>query len=303
MNRSKPPPEIPLPAIESIVDAVGTGRFAHCILKFLQELMPMGQIACLIYQGPKGFAPLFLVGDIATPRVSSNLEQQYCERYFRLDPNLSTIQNFNPYDSFRIARFDAGTLPSSQYRSVFWQRQGYGDKCSLIFYRDGHVFYCNFYRAVDTEHFSRAEYETIERLAPLLSSLISKHYRLTKTESPDGFGGVAQPSYVPMVPRHEATEAPSLSPRENMVLQLLLTGLNNEAIALDQNLSINTIKVYRRRLYKKLGVTSLNELYAKTLRDDFRDIVARRPQAASGSSRRRSSNSTQPASAKNRPRN
>ncbi|NYT67582.1 helix-turn-helix domain-containing protein [Pusillimonas noertemannii] len=238
------------------------------MLKFLQDYMPMGQITGMVYRGATGFEPVFLAGDISPPRVSSNLEQIFCERYFRLDPNLTTIQNFNPHDSFRIARFDVRTLPSSQYRSVFWQRQGYGDKCSLIFYREGRVFYCNFYRAINTEHFSKSEYQLIERLAPLLSSLISHHYRLTKTEQLSKVIAYAERSQQPAQHDTKKSGPVTLSPRENMVLQLLLTGLNNEAIALDQKLSINTVKVYRKRLYKKLGVTSLNELYAKTLRDD-----------------------------------
>lgn len=269
MSQNNSLPELKLPLVEAIVDAAGTPRFAGAMLEFVQSYMPIGQITGMIYRGAKGFEPVFLAGHISPPRVSSNLEQLFCERYFRLDPNLKTIQNFNPYDSFRIARFDLRTLPSSQYRSVFWQRLGYGDKCSLIFYRNGQVFYCNFYRAVDTEHFSKSECKLIERLAPLLSSLISQHHRLAQAGQADEPAAADEPPG-PAAPLGAKDAGPAaLSPRENMVLQLLLTGLNNEAIALDQKLSINTVKVYRKRLYKKLGVTSLNELYAKTLRDGY----------------------------------
>ncbi|MCK9513906.1 MAG: helix-turn-helix transcriptional regulator [Pigmentiphaga sp.] len=55
----------------------------------------------------------------------------------------------------------------------------------------------------------------------------------------------------------------SLSRNERVVLKLLLTGMSNEAIGLDQDISINTVKTYRKRLYKKLEVSTVNELHSR----------------------------------------
>jgi DNA-binding CsgD family transcriptional regulator len=53
-----------------------------------------------------------------------------------------------------------------------------------------------------------------------------------------------------------------LTPREAEVLHLLLAGCGSEAIALRLALSRHTVKDYRKRIFRKLSVTSLAELFA-----------------------------------------
>ncbi|MGO0121693.1 LuxR C-terminal-related transcriptional regulator [Desulfothermobacter acidiphilus] len=53
-----------------------------------------------------------------------------------------------------------------------------------------------------------------------------------------------------------------LSPREREILLLLLRRLTNEEIAAYLNLSVYTVKTYRKFIYRKLGIGSFNELLA-----------------------------------------
>ena len=52
-----------------------------------------------------------------------------------------------------------------------------------------------------------------------------------------------------------------LHPREQEILTAILDNKKRKDIAAEMNLSENTIKTYTRNLYKKLGVTSREELY------------------------------------------
>lgn len=54
----------------------------------------------------------------------------------------------------------------------------------------------------------------------------------------------------------------SLSPRENEVCELLLAGYASEAIALRLGIAIHTVKDHRKGIFRKLGVTSLAQLFA-----------------------------------------
>jgi DNA-binding CsgD family transcriptional regulator len=58
---------------------------------------------------------------------------------------------------------------------------------------------------------------------------------------------------------------PALSEREAAVCVGVVTGHSNEAIALHFDLSINSVRTYRRRAYAKLQITSQNELFALIL--------------------------------------
>ncbi len=59
---------------------------------------------------------------------------------------------------------------------------------------------------------------------------------------------------------------PSLSPREEMVLNCLSKGLTYKQIADQLGISIDTIRTYLRRIYEKLHVQSRTEAVAKYLR-------------------------------------
>jgi DNA-binding CsgD family transcriptional regulator len=55
----------------------------------------------------------------------------------------------------------------------------------------------------------------------------------------------------------------SLSPREREVFNLLLEGISQKEIANKLNISHSTLDFHRTNLYKKLGVHSIKELFAK----------------------------------------
>ena len=61
------------------------------------------------------------------------------------------------------------------------------------------------------------------------------------------------PTMSPAAP--ELVEAPSLSPRQWEVLQLLVQGRSNKEIALTLGLAVGTVKIHTAVLCRKLGVT------------------------------------------------
>jgi DNA-binding CsgD family transcriptional regulator len=56
-----------------------------------------------------------------------------------------------------------------------------------------------------------------------------------------------------------------LTRREAEITAYVLRGHSSASIGLILGISFNTIKVHRRRLYAKLGITSQAELFAKLL--------------------------------------
>jgi DNA-binding CsgD family transcriptional regulator len=62
-------------------------------------------------------------------------------------------------------------------------------------------------------------------------------------------------------PPHERLE--SLTPREREIFDLLLEGVSAKEIAFRLKISNATVDFHRTKLYKKLGIQSLHELFAK----------------------------------------
>jgi DNA-binding CsgD family transcriptional regulator len=53
---------------------------------------------------------------------------------------------------------------------------------------------------------------------------------------------------------------PALSGREREVLAWSAIGLTSEGIALQLNIGLNTVQTYRKRAYRRLSISSQNEL-------------------------------------------
>jgi DNA-binding NarL/FixJ family response regulator len=74
----------------------------------------------------------------------------------------------------------------------------------------------------------------------------------------DGFARLSQ--------RHE-TPADSLTQREIELLQLIVDGLSNKAIAEKLSLSENTVKYHLKNILQKLGVQNRTEAATHAIRD------------------------------------
>jgi len=61
------------------------------------------------------------------------------------------------------------------------------------------------------------------------------------------------------------TEQKDLTPREQEILNMLLEGISPKEIAFKLNISYSTVDTHRSKLYRKLGVSSVHELFAKFL--------------------------------------
>ena len=59
----------------------------------------------------------------------------------------------------------------------------------------------------------------------------------------------------------------NLTPRETSIVEMVLRGHSSEAIALRLGISTGTVKVHRRNVYRKLGISSQTQLLSVYLRN------------------------------------
>lgn len=81
--------------------------------------------------------------------------------------------------------------------------------------------------------------------------------------------GAAAGSAVPAPPHPATKRIAALAPRERQVLERLVEGKSNKAVALDLGISPRTVEVYRASLMTKMQVQSLPELVRLAMHAGF----------------------------------
>jgi len=84
--------------------------------------------------------------------------------------------------------------------------------------------------------------------------------------SPQITGSIIE-DYVQRLPNGSDSVAPSLTPREREVLQLLAEGQSTKQIAARLHVSVKTIETHRRQLMEKLNLHSVAELTKYAIRE------------------------------------
>jgi DNA-binding CsgD family transcriptional regulator len=112
------------------------------------------------------------------------------------------------------------------------------------------------------EPFSDAEMDILRLVEPVVRQALSQHWRDLRATMPEP---AAQPAWSMrgsvMELAFESFGAAVLSPREQMVVQLILRGHSSASIAENLAIAEGTVKNHRKSIYAKLGLSSQQELF------------------------------------------
>lgn len=241
-----------------LIAAIGEPDFGAAAFALVAQAIQADHIVANLV-GKNQIRGLFTVGKLP-PRIANTLNQRYLERYHLLDKSLLSSWDIGKGQPVAM-QFDHRLNASPIYNTFFFERAGLCDKISLISCRDDSMVCCNLYRLASTGKFGAADVQDAQALAlPLTAALWHHAEKLGTSRSP------ARVPHKPGGPDDVQWQAlQSLSTREMEVCRRLLTGASNEGVALDLAISTHTVRTLRKRIYKKLEVSSLTDLFSKYL--------------------------------------
>ncbi|MBZ0216757.1 MAG: helix-turn-helix transcriptional regulator [Fimbriimonadaceae bacterium] len=249
----------------SLISAAGEDHFAAELLDVLEPAVHVDHIVVFTFSfdGKPGW--LLTYGSVPN-NYAVRLAEQYVGSYFELDPGFQNVLDFQTDQPPQVSGFDRNKVNSQRYWETFYKNSSLIDKISILHSHDRLKYLTNYYRATGSAPFSVADKTNMRRIAPLLTSAVSLHVdHLKDTASGlslrDSSQNIETAADIPSV--DDVNPFDSLSERERDICRLILIGFSTEAMALDLGLSVNTVKTYRRRAYKKLGIISANELHWK----------------------------------------
>jgi DNA-binding CsgD family transcriptional regulator len=241
-----------LALLAGLIAGIGHPRFGASLFAYLQARVGACHVVASLVN-PAGIRTFFTEGRLA-PRIAAALNERYLERYHLLDPSLRQAWRAGRTAPVAV-RFDNRRNVSDAYTAFFFERAGLCDKISLISIEGDAMVICGLYRLATAGRFDSDDEKTAKTLALPVTAALWQHASRV----------AAAPPQPVVCSDGRSTALRLLSPRELEVCQRLLAGASNEGVALDLALSTHTVRTLRKRIYRKLEVGSLSDLFSKYL--------------------------------------
>ncbi|QTP57284.1 LuxR family transcriptional regulator [Billgrantia antri] len=241
-----------IPAMAECVARLGEAGFDEALLALLRQAVGIEQCMVFAFDG-RDEVDCLLADNRRTPRMAGRLAELYTGGLFRQDPNYQRLRQLMAEEGEEIGAevtpMQADAMPAA-YRSHLFAFPDLVDKVSLTLPGEQSVYYLNLYRGREAGPFGRDDLARLDALAPLLASLMRRHY------------GQARPISLQRASPEEAAILAPLSERERQLCLYLLRGHTLKTAAAELDIALSTAETYRKRAYAKLGVPSKARLVA-----------------------------------------
>lgn len=246
--------------IAAAIRDLGEPGFCATLAALFQVAAQPDNLIYLVYRGSS--PPKILFTQSIAPTVFAEMETTYLPGAYRLDPYFDLHLAGTPDGAYRMSDIAPDAFQRSRYfieyyetttlidEIVFSCRLGGGMTVNLCLGRD----------ATSGRRFTATEVSACQRLAPVISALAQRQWR----DLPDTIP-TAEDTVDLLIRATRSQHGFSLTARQAEVAILILRGHSSASIGLRMGVSPKTVKVFRRQLYSRCGISSQAELFALML--------------------------------------
>lgn len=248
------PGQVASQALAGMITNLGQPEFEKSLLDQLHPLVPAASFS--VYRTGRRCQPrLFFSGSRGVPDTTRDCWRAYLSGPHLQDRTLPVQEEHRP--GLVLCHMVAEEAPPLHRRKVY-EAHGVAERVSVVEGGLEGLFAVNLYRHRGQHAFSDGQLADFEQLAPVLLSLVRKHMSLSCANL-DTHQALAQRRALLSRLDERLTE------RELDVCARLLLGMSQDGIALDLGLSLPTVKTYRNRAFRRLGIHFRSQLFALAL--------------------------------------
>lgn len=258
----------PIPAeTRSLADAIaatGAPGFPAALMAYIERFCAFDSALVLLYAAHR--RPDVLLDRLSHAR-RENTAARYVAGAYLLDPFYIRATELRQPTVLRMNRIAPRDFDSSQYFVSYYKQSNVVDELNyLVPLDDGRTFAVSFERSAACAPFSDDDIGACEANLPVVAALVGKHVAAPHVGLPANAADVEHERLVAVL---ENFGSHILTPRECEVVNRMLNGYSAAAIADLLTMSVETVRVHRRNIYKKLQISSLAELFALALKEIY----------------------------------
>jgi DNA-binding CsgD family transcriptional regulator len=245
-------------ALIGLIASVGEPGFAAEALAFINTQVPADHLSLLAFDA--SLVP-HVVGTASrasdrTAKIASEIYER--AMFYRFDPNSERVRTGSAEEDVMLFTLAASDIRDARYRSSIYGRFGIVERASLLRRVLGRWVQLNVYRNRSAGRFEAAALAKLTEMAPLLIACAGKHIAATSQPPARRDRAATIASFESMLQSLDA----GLTQRERQVCAHALAGVTVAGIAVTLGVKDSTVATLRRRAYTKLGISSLNSLFA-----------------------------------------
>jgi DNA-binding CsgD family transcriptional regulator len=255
----EPLPNLAETRLAEAISRIGQSRFEAALWDLCQALVRPDNLVILAYRD--NAQPHALYRRTFEPAVFAELDRTYLAGAYRLDPFFALHLDRVPDGAYRLRDIAPDAFHRSRYFLEYYHQTTLIDEIGFVVWPvPGVSVQLALGRdAASGRAFMAHEIETCHRLSPVIAALTRAHWQ--------GIGSSAGPAEDTPVMLADAArrQGIQLSPRQAEVALMILRGYSTVSIALRLGLSPQTVKVFRKQLYRRCGISTQAQLFALML--------------------------------------
>lgn len=242
------------------IAAIGKQEFYPAMTSYLRQCLNYDNVIVLIFAGTT--IPKVLYKRIYGPDVFRHLADLYLPAAYLLDPIYHFHLKRGNAGLYRLLDVAPDQFRRSRYFKWYYGRIGITDEISVIL-PVGESTTITISMGKDSssaQDFSTNAEVFLRSHEPVIMSLLNAHW--VASEAPPPINAYSAPITDSLIADMRAYHNILLSKRQAQVALLILQGHSSLSIGLHLDISPQTIKVFRKQLYKKCHLSSQAELFA-----------------------------------------
>ena len=247
-------------AVADVMLAIGTQDLLPRLAELLRGIAPVTYTVAFGYQGVA--RPLALFDDFPADTWQVFVGQYQAGPYL-LDPFCLACAKPGTSGLFRIKDLAPDRFYQGEYFRNYYIQTGLAEEIGYFVALPGGVMVVLSLMRSDRV-FSAREFRSLQSVFPVVEAALRLHWpTLSQRYSEVATEQSQPPSSRDLGQAFENFGQSLLTPREREVVEYTLKGHSGEATGIIMNIAPGTVRIHRRNIYTKLGISSQGELFAR----------------------------------------
>ena len=243
--------------LAAAISHLDTDDFPNRLSAWLKSCLSYDNITILAYF--QNQPPVSLMFENHQPKVHENISQIYLAGAYLLDPFYVLHLKNVPTGVYRLSDIAPDKFRRNQYFIEYYGNTTIVDEFAFVSYptTGTSLHVCLGRDSNSNKRFTTRELAIARRLSPVVTALASRYWRDLMS------GGEMTENSVSasLIEVTKQAYGISLTPRQAEVAMLVLQGHSSVSIGLKLGISFQTVKVFRKQLYRKCKISSQAELF------------------------------------------